>query len=275
MLQIPFPSQPLKTSHLFTILAYVLQIKKQPTLCWIEEHQPLPDPAYAWGQSSHSPGLLAAGEDLSTGRLREAYSKGIFPWYSESQPVLWWSTDPRMVLMVDQFRIHHSFKKTLTAFIKNPRCEIRIDSDFPSVIRNCAKRPPKANQEIAGTWILPEMPQTYSQANQEGFVHSVETWIDGLLVGGLYCVSLGKAVFGESMFSLQKDASKIALAALVAFCRAHEIELIDCQQNTSHLASLGAYEIARSEFIESIRVSQQKPSPTWKFQPEFWSELFT
>jgi len=211
---------------------------------------------------------------LSTTRLREAYSKGIFPWYNESQPVLWWSTDPRMVLKVENFRIHHSFKKTLKAFIKNPRCEIRIDSDFTSIIQNCAKRPAQKNQKIAGTWILPEMQKTYSQANQEGFVHSVEAWIDGHLVGGLYCVSLGKAVFGESMFSLQKDASKISLAALVAFCRVHGIEMIDCQQNTGHLASLGAKEIARSKFLEAIRVSQYEPSPHWRFQPEFWKELF-
>lgn len=118
------------------------------------------------------------------------------------------------------------------------------------------------------------MQTTYQEAHQEGFAHSVETWIDGALVGGLYCVSLGKAVFGESMFSLQKDASKIALAALVAFCRAHQIVMIDCQQNTSHLASLGAKEMPRARFIESIKISQQEPAPEWVFLKDYWHELF-
>ena len=157
--------------------------------------------------------------------------------------------------MVDQFRIHHSFKKTLASFIKNSSCEIRFNSDFSTVIQNCAQ-------------------STYQEAHQEGFAHSVETWIDGALVGGLYCVSLGKAVFGESMFSLQKDASKIALAALVAFCRAHQIVMIDCQQNTSHLASLGAKEMPRARFIESIKISQQEPAPEWVFLKDYWHELF-
>lgn len=262
-----------------------MQSITHPPLSWIEEHEPLPDPADAWGPESRAPGLLAAGDDLSTQRLREAYSNGIFPWYSQSQPVLWWSTDPRMVLMVDQFRIHHSFKKTLASFIKNSSCEIRFNSDFSTVIQNCAQRPAKKAQTLnaesthkqeatGGTWILPQMQTTYQEAHQEGFAHSVETWIDGALVGGLYCVSLGKAVFGESMFSLQKDASKIALAALVAFCRAHQIVMIDCQQNTSHLASLGAKEMPRARFIESIKISQQEPAPEWVFLKDYWHELF-
>jgi len=196
-----------------------------------------------------------------------------------------------MVLKVDQFRIHHSFKKTLSAFIKNPSCEIRIDSAFSKVIQNCALRPPKTPtgkplehsqqtapgqpepEELTGTWILPQIQTAYCAANREGFAHSVETWIDGVLVGGLYCVSLGKAVYGESMFSLQKDTSKIALAALVAFSRANQIVMIDCQQNTNHLASLGAREMPRSEFLESIKITQTQVSPTWIFRTEFWKEL--
>jgi len=261
-----------------------LQSKPHPHINWIEEDEPLPEPESAWDQSSRAPGLVAAGEDLSTKRLREAYVKGIFPWYSESQPVLWWSTDPRMVLMVDHFKIHHSFKKTLTAFIKNPSCEIRIDSDFARVIQNCALRPakPKAGEDQTpkdehtqspGTWILPQMQDVYCAAHLEGFTHSVETWIGGVLVGGLYCVSFGKAVFGESMFSLQKDASKIALAALVAFCRANKIVMIDCQQNTDHLASLGAKEIPRTRFIESIKISQTEQAPDWQFKRDYWQTL--
>jgi len=187
-----------------------------------------------------------------------------------------------MVLKVDQFRIHHSFKKTLLAFTKNPNCEIRIDSAFSTVIKNCALRPSKKVQsgdtpleDPPGTWILPEMQTTYCEAHAQGLAHSVETWVGGVLVGGLYCVSIGKAVFGESMFSLQKDVSKIALAALVAFCRANGIVMIDCQQNTGHLASLGAREIPRATFLDSIKISQDEPAPDWQFQTDFWQKLFT
>lgn len=256
---------------------------RTPPLIWIDEDQPLPDPRQAWGALSTAPGLLAAGSDLSVHRLREAYAKGIFPWYNDSQPVLWWSTDPRMVLMVDQFNIHRSFKKTLAAFVKNSNCEIRMDSDFSAVIRSCALRLPTARMRAhgtpapqsaqKGTWILPQMQGVYTQAHAQGLVHCVETWIDQELVGGLYCVALGKAVFGESMFSRRQDASKIALAALVAFCRAHGIVMIDCQQNTAHLASLGAFEIPRDLFLQRIKLSQKEESPHWRFERAFWREL--
>ena len=264
-------------------------LQQQPALPWIEADEPLPLASTAWGVDSRAPGLLAAGLDLSPSRIREAYSKGIFPWFSESQPVLWWSTDPRMVLMGDQFRIHRSFKKTLNAFILNPNCEIRIDSDFKKVIENCALRPPKTDSskvkaqsnstgtsgtsETTGTWIVPQMQTVYAQAHLEGFVHSVETWENNQLVGGLYCVSLGKAVYGESMFSLQKDASKIALAALVAFSIANGIAMIDCQQNTPHLSSLGAAQIPRSRFLELAALAQSERPPQWEFSPDYWGLL--
>ena len=276
-------------------------LRQQPALPWIEADEPLPLANTAWGEDSRAPGLLAAGLDLSPSRIREAYSKGIFPWFSESQPVLWWSTDPRMVLMVNQFRIHRSFKKTLNAFILSPNCEVRIDSDFKRVIENCAQRPPKtdsskvttqgnstggglsagtsgtsganATTATTSTWILPQMQSVYAQAHREGFVHSVETWENNQLVGGLYCVSLGKAVYGESMFSLQKDASKIALAALVAFSIANGIHMIDCQQNTSHLSSLGAAEIPRSKFLELAALAQNESSPQWQFSTDYWGLL--
>jgi len=152
-----------------------------------------------------------------------------------------------------------------------------MDSAFAKVIEKCAQRAPKTGEEnqkgSTGTWIVPEMQKVYGLAHAEGFVHSVETWIDNELVGGLYCVCLGKAVFGESMFSLQKDVSKIALAALVAFSKASGIVMIDCQQNTSHLSSLGAKEIPRSRFIEMSKQFQSEEPPNWKFSPDFWLEL--
>ncbi|MBN4841548.1 leucyl/phenylalanyl-tRNA--protein transferase, partial [Citrobacter braakii] len=165
-----------------------------------------------------------------------AYSNGIFPWYSTGQPVLWWSPDPRMVLHVDEFRVRRSFRKVLHRFLKDPRCEVRIDSAFGDVIRACA-RTPRPGQD--GTWIVPDMQAAYRALHRAGHAHSVEAWWDGELVGGLYLVNLGRAVFGESMFTHRRDASKMALAALVAACRAWGVALIDCQQQTRHLASLG------------------------------------
>lgn len=255
-----------------------------PKLPWIEPNQPLPPPESAWTQDSRAPGLIAASEDLNTARLKEAYSQGIFPWFNDNQPVLWWSTDPRMVLAPAKFNIHRSFKKKLRAFIAQPGCEIRVDHQFAEVIHHCAHRvnlnQPNSNSNLehassANTWIVKKMREVYQQAHQEGFVHSIETWVSGKLVGGLYCVALGRAVFGESMFSLEKDASKIALAALVAFSLANGIELIDCQQNTKHLASMGGFEISRNAFLRSISISQHQPSPSWVFKTEYWDLLLT
>lgn len=237
---------------------------------WLESTSPFPPPESALGPSSGLAGLLAAGADLSAQRLISAYGQGIFPWFSEGQPILWWSTDPRMVLMTHALKLHRSFRKTLGKFTQSPKCEIRIDHDFPKVMEHCAgiKRTGQP-----GTWIQPEMIRAYNQLHQVGVAHSVETWIDGKLAGGLYCVALGKAVFGESMFALEPDASKIALAALVAFCRHHQIEMIDCQQNTRHLASLGAREIPRSEFLQQIRISCQQNAPHWTFESIYWQNI--
>jgi leucyl/phenylalanyl-tRNA--protein transferase len=237
---------------------------------WLAHDSPFPAPETALGADSGMAGLLAAGGNLSPQRLVLAYEQGIFPWFSKGQPILWWSTDPRMVLHVDEFKLHRSLKKTLKTFIHSPECEIRIDHDFSQVIRRCAgiKRSGQP-----GTWILPEMVLAYEALHQAGFAHSVETWIQGQMVGGLYCVALGGAVFGESMFALQPDASKIALSALVAFCRQHHIPMIDCQQNTRHLASLGAREIARSDFLGHLRKQRQRQAPTWDFKSIYWSQV--
>jgi leucyl/phenylalanyl-tRNA--protein transferase len=210
-------------------------------LHWLDtDDSPFPPSAHAFGPDSEAPGLLAAGGQLSLQRLEAAYRRGIFPWYSEGQPVLWWAPDPRMVLPVGEFKISRSLRKTLLRFMRSPGCEVRIDSAFERVIAACAG---SLREGQRGTWILPPLQRAYSAWHRAGAVHSVETWIDGQLVGGLYGVGIGRMCFGESMFSQATDASKIALAALVAFCRAHGIGLIDCQQNTEHLASLGAREI--------------------------------
>jgi leucyl/phenylalanyl-tRNA--protein transferase len=195
----------------------------------------------------------------------------VFPWFSDGQPVLWWSPDPRMVLPTAAFKLSRSLRKTLNRFARSPACEIRVDHAFGTVIRRCASTP-REGQE--GSWIVPAMVAAYSTWHAKGAVHSFETWVDGDLVGGLYGVGIGRMFFGESMFSLQSDASKIALAALVCFCRAHGIALIDCQQNTRHLASLGAYEIGRAEFERHLGHSLGAPSiADWTYHPSLWAQL--
>ncbi|MCZ8251481.1 MAG: leucyl/phenylalanyl-tRNA--protein transferase [Hylemonella sp.] len=239
-------------------------------LPWLEPGEDFPPVEQAWGPGSDAPGLLAAGGSLDADTLCRAYAHGIFPWFSPGQPILWWSTDPRMVLKVDAFRLHRSLRKTLQKFLITPGCEIRFDSAFEDVIKACAGSP-RPGQD--GTWIVPAMVQAYLALHRAGHAHSVETWVDGQLVGGLYCVSLGQAVYGESMFARASDASKIALAALVAFCRAQGITLIDCQQNTSHLATLGAREIPRVDFLRHIDAARQLPRPRWQFLPLYWQQL--
>ena len=185
---------------------------------------------------------------------------------------MWWSPNPRMVLRVSEFRLHRSLRKTLLRFMQRAGCEIRIDTAFPQVIDSCANTP---RLGANGTWIVPSMVQAYTRLHLEGYAHSVETWVNEKLVGGLYCVSLGHAVFGESMFSHARDTSKIALAALVALCRENAINVIDCQQNTAHLASMGATEMPREAFISHIQAAQAKPSAHWRFAPVYWQHLLS
>lgn len=239
-------------------------------LPWLDPGAKFPAPETAWGIDSDAPGLLAAGGDLECNTLQKAYGGAIFPWFSGGQPILWWSPDPRMVMTVANFRLHRSLRKKLAHFKKDATCEIRFDTAFSQVIEACAHT---ERQGQPGTWIVPAMVDAYTRLFEEGHAHSVETWIDGQLVGGLYCVALGRAVFGESMFSRVPDASKIALAALVAFCRENAIEVIDCQQNTTHLASLGAAEISRSAFIHKVQFAQKQPEVVWHFSPLYWQHL--
>lgn len=241
-----------------------------PHLQWLDPGQVFPAVSQAWGEGSIAPGLLCAGSSLNTETLKDAYSQGIFPWYSTGQPVLWWSPEPRMVLYTNEFRLHPSLKKTLKKFIHASTCEIRVDSAFEEVIRTCSTSPRDGQ---AGTWILPEMIDAYVEFHRAGFAHSIETWINGKLTGGLYCVGIGKAIFGESMFHRTTDCSKIAIAALVSMCRHHHIPLIDCQQNTRHLASLGAKEISRTVFTENVNILANQVGPEWKFEPSFWNEI--
>ena len=240
-------------------------------LCWIDDDTPLPPTSLALGPDSDAPGLLAAGGSVTPQRLGEAYRRGIFPWYSPGEPPLWWSPDPRMVLPVAEFKLSASLRKTLRRFVRDPACEVRIDTAFHRVISACAAQPRDGQ---AGTWIAPEIIGAYTAWHAAGVAHSVETWIGAELVGGLYGVGLGRMFFGESMFSLRTDASKIALAALVAFCRAHAITLIDCQQRTGHLASLGAREIPRSAFEAHLAASvDARPPPRWTYHPGLWQQL--
>jgi leucyl/phenylalanyl-tRNA--protein transferase len=241
-------------------------------LPWLAPGEPVPEAASAWGPHDPVPGLLAAGGALNVESLLQAYSNGVFPWFSEGQPILWWSPDPRMTLDVSRFRVHRSMSRTLKQFICDPRCEVRFDSQFDAVIDACSKMP-RTGQ--SGTWIVPEMIHAYGELHRAGHAHSVETWIDGQLTGGLYCVNVGQAVFGESMFALRADASKIALSALVAFCRQHGIRMIDCQQNTAHLASLGAAEMPRFQFVAHVARARQQAAPTWRFDPVYWTQLLS
>jgi len=240
-------------------------------MIWIEDDQPLPPTHMALGPGSEAPGLLAVGGNVTLSRLEEAYAMGVFPWFSPGQPPLWWSPDPRMVLPASEFKLSRSLRKTLRRFVRDPRCSIRIDSAFRQVLQACAAAPREGQH---GTWIVPEIIDAYTAWHRAGRVHSVETWIDGELVGGLYGVNLGRMFFGESMFARRTDASKIALAALVALCRSHGIALIDCQQSTPHLASLGAREIARAVFERELSLASGRAAITrWTYDRCLWARL--
>ena len=217
---------------------------------WLETHSPFPDVSEAL--TIDAPGLLAAGADLSPERLLAAYQRGIFPWFSEGQPILWWSTDPRMVLMTADFRVSDSLRKALRR-VERSRHEggpwqVRFDSDFQGVMRSCAA----PRKDGPGTWISDDIVRGYSGLHALGYAHSSELWLDGELVGGAYGVCVGRMFYGESMFARVSDGSKIALAYLVAFLRSHGVAMIDCQQETRHLASLGAAPISRAAFLRHL-----------------------
>ena len=206
------------------------------------------------------PGLLAAGGDLKPERLLAAYERGVFPWYSAQQPILWWSPDPRMLLLPEEFVVSRSLRKTL----RNGPFTTRLDSDFAATIRACAE-PRRSGPD---TWLHEEMIDAYQRLHSLGFAHSVEATIGERLVGGLYGIQLGGVFFGESMFSRERDASKVAMARLVEECRSRDIRLIDCQVASAHLASLGAREVSREQFVALLRrYARRAPCGSWSAQP--------
>ncbi len=208
-------------------------------------------------------GLLAVGGDLSPERLLLAYSQGIFPWFSDGEPLLWWSPDPRLVLYPEELKVSKSLKKT----IKRGLFHITADTSFDRVIKACALVKRNNNE---GTWIVDEMIEAYSLLHEAGFAHSIEAWYQGELAGGLYGVSLGRCFFGESMFTRVSNASKAAFVRLVEYLNRFSFDFIDCQVTTKHLVSLGAREITRSQFLGQLKKSLKLPAMEGK-----WTELFS
>lgn len=204
-------------------------------------------------------GLLAVGGDLSTERLLSAYGQGIFPWFSEGEPILWWSPDPRLILFPHEFKLSKSLKK----IINRSLFDITIDQTFGRVITECAETRVVQDEP---TWIVGDMIDAYCRLHESGFAHSVEAWQEGELVGGLYGVSLGKCFFGESMFATVSNASKVAFAWLVDFLTSHAFQMIDCQVTTQHLISMGAKEIPRDRFLTLLQVSLKEPTMQGKWQ---------
>lgn len=198
-------------------------------------------------------GLLAAGGDLAPAWLLAAYRRGIFPWFSPGDPILWWSPDPRMVLHPEEFRLSRSLRRTL----RRGDYEIRCDTAFADVIAACAA----PRDATGGTWITDEMRAAYCRMHELGWAHSVETWVDDTLVGGLYGMAIGRVFFGESMFALRRDASKLALAHLARDLERRDFRVIDCQMNTAHLASLGGREVSRRDFTRQLQACADEEAP--------------
>ena len=222
---------------------------------WIESALDFPSVNTALAEPN---GLLCVGADLAPQTIIAAYSRGIFPWFSDNQPILWWSPDPRMVLFPAEFKVSKSLAKT----VNRKLFEIRFDSAFAEVISACSE----PRQQGGGTWIVAEMQVAYAQLHALGVAHSIESWRDGKLVGGLYGLALGRMFFGESMFARETDASKVALVALVDKLKRDGFELIDCQQETGHLASFGARPIARDNFVQRLKelINSNQMNSAWR-----------
>ena len=222
---------------------------------WLEADAPFPPVEQALREPN---GLLCAGADLSLARLLDAYRRGVYPWYSGDEPILWWSPDPRMVLYCDELKVSRSLAKS----VRNRGYEVRLDSAFRRVLEGCAG--PRRGE--GGTWLGADMRRAYAALHRAGYAHSVETWKDGELVGGLYGVALGRMFYGESMFSRATDASKVALVALVGELRGRGFPLVDCQMRTPLLASLGAREIPRHVFLRQVSrlVNYADPPGSWQ-----------
>jgi leucyl/phenylalanyl-tRNA--protein transferase len=225
-------------------------------IAWLQKTDPpaaLPPTTRALKEPN---GLLAVGGALSPEWLIHAYAHGVFPWYSAEQPILWWAPDPRAVLLPEEFRVSRSLARSM----RRRGYETRIDTAFEAVIEACAG----PRHGSAGTWITREMHAAYVELHERGLAHSFETWAGGELVGGLYGVALGRMFFGESMFTREIDASKVALARLVGECRRHAVPLIDCQMPSPHLASLGSRSLPRREFEQALARLVAQPAPAWR-----------
>ncbi|MFN7835081.1 MAG: leucyl/phenylalanyl-tRNA--protein transferase [Burkholderiaceae bacterium] len=225
-------------------------------LPFLTDAQPFPQTAQALALPN---GLLAASKTLTVERLLSAYRRGVFPWYGPGEPVLWWAPHPRMVLFTEEFKISRSLRKTVRRAAGSGHYAVRVDVDFAAVMQACAA--PRGAAE--GTWIQPPVMAAYCELHAQGLAHSIETWRDGVLVGGLYLVAIGRMVYGESMFARESDASKIALTCLVNWLRGQEGDLIDCQQNTHHLSSLGGREISRQLFETLLTERIDAPPFAW------------
>jgi leucyl/phenylalanyl-tRNA---protein transferase len=212
-------------------------------------------------------GLLAAGGGLGMPRLLDAYARGIFPWFSEGDPVLWWCPDPRMVLAPERIHVSKSLKRRL----RRRDYEVSLDRAFADVLRACAA----PRRDDGGTWLVPAMMRAYTRLHEAGVAHSVEVWVDGALAGGLYGVALGRMFFGESMFTRRSDGSKIAIVALAAQLARWGFPLIDCQMRTAHLASLGATEISRRQFVQAVDrlVHEPRVEAPWTLDDEVIAAL--
>jgi leucyl/phenylalanyl-tRNA--protein transferase len=226
---------------------------------WLDVRDPFPPVERALREPN---GLLAAGGDLSPERLVDAYKRGIFPWFGEDDPLLWWSPDPRMVLFVGELHVSRSLRRV----IRSGRMTVTFDRAFGQVIEGCAE----PRDDGPGTWITDDMLEAYGVLAKRGLAHSVETWSDGRLAGGLYGVAIGRMFYGESMFSRQSDASKVALVALTRQLERWGFGMIDCQMSTGHLSSLGAREVPRAEFLERMRALVRQPGipGPWGFDPD-------
>lgn len=230
---------------------------------WLDTHDPFPRVDQALRQPN---GLLALGGELTVPRLQRAYAAGIFPWFSEHEPALWWCPDPRMVLRVDEFKPSHSLRKRLRQIERRGDWGVFVDYAFDMVMLSCAQ----ARRGQDGTWISPAIQRAYGEWHRAGQAHSIETWSLNFqgqphtLLGGLYGVSLGQMFFGESMFTRCNDASKVALSYLVHFLKTHGGRIIDCQQQTQHLEFLGARPISRTAFVQELREAIAKPAFPWQ-----------
>jgi len=230
---------------------------------WLRRDTPFPPVESAL---RHPAGLLAAGADLSPQRLIDAYRLGIFPWFSAGEPILWWSPDPRMVLFPGEVKISRSLAKRL----RRREFEVRLDTAFAAVMRACAA----PRQGADGTWITPQMQQAYLRLHELGWAHSVETWVEDELVGGLYGIAIGRAFYGESMFARTSDASKVALAHLARHLESRGFGMIDCQMSTAHLATLGGREIPRSQFVAALRELTRSGDAPGRWPTDAASGLF-